>query len=261
MQDSILITRKNQLVTLTFNRPETMNAFNREMAERFEQLCAEISSDDSVRVVLLQSVGESFMAGSDIYELNNDFETLPAEALSLVRQFNACVLMLREMEKLVVASVHGIVLGTGMSLVLVADLVIASHNAKFSLSCNRLALSPAGAISYLLPRAVGLKRAMGLLLMPEMLDATTALSFGLINWVVPHAELSAQTEQIVDYLLSGPFVALHQTKQLVNSAYHNKLMAQLEFEAEALVKCVNTKDFKDALHALVNKRVPELEKK
>jgi 2-(1,2-epoxy-1,2-dihydrophenyl)acetyl-CoA isomerase len=261
LKDTILVTRRNHLVTLTFNRPEKMNACNRDMGDDLEQLCEEIKSDESVHVVLLQGAGECFMVGSDLYELNRDIETFSGEALSLVRQFNSCVLMLREMEKIVVASVHGRVIGTGMGLMLASDLVVASDNTKFSLGFNRVAVSPTGAVSYLLPRTVGTKRSLELLFMPEVLDAPTALSFGLINWVVPHAERANKTEQVLDNLLRGPIIALNQTKQLINSSYQNKLTAQLEFEAESFVRCANTQDFKTAIQAFVNKHLPEFEGK
>jgi 2-(1,2-epoxy-1,2-dihydrophenyl)acetyl-CoA isomerase len=257
LSDTILVTYENQLATLTFNRPERRNAYNRDMGNRLEELCGEIQSNESIHVVILQGAGESFMVGSDLYEFNRDMETFAGEAPQLVRQFNSCLLMLREMEKIVIASVHGRVIGTGMSLMLAADLVIASDETKFLLGFNQIAVSPMGAVSYLLPRTIGTKRSLELLLMSNELDVATALSFGLINRVVPLEKLSIETEQIAGYLLRGPTVAFREAKQLINSSYQNKLTSQIELEAESFVRCARTKDFKAAVQAFVNKCTPK----
>lgn len=257
--ESIILTCQNQLATLTFNRPEKLNTFSHEMVERFEELCQKIDEDETIRCVLLRGNGESFLSGIDLHELHRDIDAFSAEALSIVRQFNACILMLREMEKPVIAEVHGLVMGIGMSLMLAADLVVSSENAKFSLGYNRIALSAAGASSYLLPRIVGTRRAMELLVMSEVFDAQYANHLGLVNWVVPQEELSDKVNHVIDSLLHGPFIAITQTKQLLNSAWQNKLSSQLELEAESFMECVRTKDFKTAVRAYVNKRVPEFE--
>ncbi|RDI48813.1 enoyl-CoA hydratase/isomerase family protein [Aquicella lusitana] len=259
MKDSIVLTRQSHIAVLTFNRPDKLNTFDQDMTDHFEALCQEINEDQTIRAVLLRGEGEVFSAGSDLHELYRKLDSFPAEALSGIRQFNACILLLREMEKLVIASVHGMVMGIGMSLLLAADLAIASENTKLALSYNRIALSPAGASSYLLPRIVGTKKALELLVMPEMIDAKEALNLGLVNWIVPHEELASRTQLILDTIANGPMVALVQTKQLMNSAWQNKLTSQLEFEAEAFVRCVNTRDFKTAVRAFVNKREPEFE--
>lgn len=259
MKDTIVLSREHHLAILTFNRPMKNNAFNNEMCERLEELCQEVNADDSIRIVLLRGNGEAFTTGTDINELSLDLESMSAEALFTIRQFNACILLLKEMEKVVIASVHGMVAGIGMSLMLAADLVIARDDTMFSLGYNQMAVSAIGASSYLLPRIVGAKKATELFLMPEVFDAIQAYELGLVNWVVPHEEMASQTRQIIDRIVNGPMIAFMQTKLLLNSAWQNKLSAQLELEAEAFVRCVNTNDFKTAVRAYVNKQIPEFE--
>lgn len=259
MTQTVLLARENQVATVTFNRPEKMNAFNREMANQLEEIVEIIKSDPTVRTVVLRGAGEVFMAGSDLQEFYKEIDSFGAEAMSVTRHFNASILALREMEKPVLASVHGLVIGTGMSLMLAADLVIASESTQFSLGFSRIGTSPAGGVSYNLPRIVGPKKALELLLLSENFDTKTALNLGLINWVVPDAELQNNTQQIIERLLNGPTLAFVQTKQLINSTWQNKVTAQLELEAESFVKSVNSKDFKAAVRAFINKREPEFE--
>lgn len=259
MTAAVLLNRDHQVATLTFNRPQKMNAFNREMANQLEHVLAQIKSDPTIRAVVLKGAGEVFMAGSDIQEFNQELDYMTAEALSLMRHFNSSILALREMEKPVLAIVHGLVTGTGMSFMLAADLVLASEETQFSLGFCNIATPPAGGVSYSLPRLIGTKKAAELLFLSETFDADTALQYGLINWVVPQAELILTEQQMVDRLVHGPSLAFAQTKQLLNSAWQNKVTTQLELEAESFMRSVNSRDFKTAVRAFVNKRQPEFE--
>lgn len=259
MNKTILVSHQDHIATITFNRPDKLNSFNREMSYQFEEICQSISNDPQIRAILLCGAGEAFMSGTDIYELHRDMNAISAEALLLIRQFNSCILLLREMEKPVVAAVHGMVAGPGMSIMLAADLVLASENTMFLLGHNQFGLSPIGGSSYLLPRTIGTKKAMELALFSDMFDVHKAERCGLINWAVPHEGLFLRAKKIMDHLAHGPIVSFSQTKQLMNSSLQNKLASQLELEAESFVKCVNTKDFKAAVRAFVNKRAPEFE--
>lgn len=259
MNDSIVVSRQNYLIELTFNRPDKLNSFTHQMCSQLEKVCQEINKDQMIRAVLMRGNGEAFMGGTDLYELYRNIDSISAEALSIIRRFNACILMLREMDKLVVSCVHGLVSGVGMSLMLASDLVIASDNAKFCLGYNQFAISPAGASSHLLPRIVGAKKALELLVMSEIFDVKQAKALGLLNWIIPHDQLASETKKITDHIINGPIIAFIQTKHLLNSAWQNKLTSQLELEAEAFIKCVNTKDFKSAVRSFVNKGIPEFE--
>ncbi len=257
--NTINYTQDYQVAKLTFNRPEKMNAFNMQMAKQLEEIISKIKADPNIRVVVLRGAGEVFMAGNDLLEFYEEFETFSAEALSIIRYFNSTILALREMEKPVVSIVHGLVTGTGMSLMLASDLVIASKATQFSLGFNRVATTPAGGVSFILPRLVGSKKALELLLMSETFDAETAYSYGLINWVIPPEELNEKVSSTINYLVNGPSLAFAQTKQLINSSWQNKVTTQLELEAESFLRSVNSRDFKTAVRAFVNKREPEFE--
>lgn len=259
MTKSVTLTLENQVAIVTFNRSEHMNALNKEMSTQLEDVISRIKKNPFIRVIVLRGAGEVFMAGSDLYEVYKEMDKATADSMCLIRQFNAITLSLREMDKIVLAVVHGLVAGQGMSMMLTADLVVASDNTRFSVGYCNVATSPAGGVSFRLPRLVGGKKAMELLLMSEMFDAEKALALGLINWVVPHKELSEYVYKLTDKIVNGPMLAYAQTKHLINSSWQNKLASQLELEAEAFIKTVNSKDFKTAVRAFVNKRQPEFE--
>lgn len=259
MTETVTLTKENQIAVLTFNRPEHMNALNKEMTNQIEEIVSKIKKDPFVRALVIRGAGEVFMAGSDLYEVYKGLENPSSDAMQFVRQFNAATLALREMDKIVIAAVHGLVAGQGMSLMLAADLVVAAETTRFSVGYCNIATSPAGGVSFRLPRLVGGKKAMELLLMSELFDAEKAATLGLINWIVPHDEMNDYVNKIVDRIINGPTVAFSQTKQLINSAWQNKLSSQLELEAEAFVKTVNSRDFKSAVKAFINKRQPEFE--
>lgn len=259
MTETLTLTRDNHVAVITFNRPEHMNALNREMICALDTIVSNIKKDPFIRVLVLRGLGEVFMAGFDLHEVYRGIETSSAEMMYLVRQFNATTLALREMDKIVVCSVHGLVAGQGMSLMLASDLIVASNTTRFSLGYCNIATSPAGGVTTHLTRIVGSKKAMELLLLSEMFDAETAASLGLINWVVSSEELTDKVRQVVEHIVNGPTLAYAQTKQLVNSAWQNKLPVQLEFEAESFSKTLNSRDFKSAVCAFINKRQPEFE--
>lgn len=259
MTESIIYKRDHQVAMITFNRPEQLNAFNREMAFHLEKICLEVKNDPTIRAVLLKGQGEAFVAGNDLQEMYNNFDRLDAEALSLIRHFNNSTLALREMNQPVLAMVHGLCTGAGMSLLLAADLAVASNDARFAMGFNKIATSPAGGITYHLPKVTGTKKAMELMLLSEVITADAAEACGLINWSVPATELQHKTDFVLDRLITGPSIAFGETKKLVNAAWHNKIVTQLELEAEAFAKCVSSRDFKTAVRAFVNKRIPEFE--
>lgn len=259
MSETVLYTREDQVAIVTLNRPEKMNALNKEMNQQLFNVISEIKANAAIRVVVLCGAGEAFMSGTDLDEMNNDFDTIAYETLEIIRQFHETLLTLREMNKIVISSVHGLVAATGLSLMLATDLVIASQETRFCVGFNSIATTPAGGLTYHLPRLIGMKKAMQLILMSEVFNAETALQLGLINWVVPRDKLKLKTQEVIDYLIHGPTLALAYTKRLLISAWQNKITTQLGLEAEAFTKSVNSRDFKTAVKAFVNKRPPEFE--
>jgi 2-(1,2-epoxy-1,2-dihydrophenyl)acetyl-CoA isomerase len=152
--------------------------------------------------------------------------------------------------------VHGAVAGAGVSVMAAADLALAAEGTKFSLAYSRIGASPDGGSTYFLPRLLGARRALEMMLLADTFDAQAALRLGLVNWVVGAGELAAETAKLAGRLAQGPTAAFAETKWLVNRSYEQALAPQLEAEMEAFARCAVTRDFAEGVTAFVEKRKP-----
>ncbi len=182
---------------------------------------------------------------------------LPELIVRWGREMHFAVQALRRMPKPVLASVHGACAGAGFSILCAADLAIAADNARFSLAYANIGTSPDGGSSYFLPRLVGYKKAMELTLLPDLFDAATAQARGLVNWVVPLAELAQETARIAGRLANGPTRAYAEAKRLMNDSPGRSMETQMEEELFAFARCAQTQDFADGVTGFVEKRRPQ----
>jgi len=162
---------------------------------------------------------------------------------------------LRRMGKPVLASVHGAVAGAGFSLMCATDLAIAAADTRFTLAYTNIGASPDGGSTYFLPRLVGYKKAMEMIMLPDRFDAETARQNGLVNWVVPNEKLAEETARIAQRLAAGPTRAYAEAKRLVNQSL-DSLDAQMEQELQAFSRCARGADLKEGVTAFVEKRKP-----
>jgi 2-(1,2-epoxy-1,2-dihydrophenyl)acetyl-CoA isomerase len=153
--------------------------------------------------------------------------------------------------------VHGAVAGAGVSLLAAADLAIAAADTKFTLAYSKIATSPDGGSTYFLPRIVGMRKTLELMMLSDTFDAATALDMGLVNWVVPASDLAAETAKLARRLANGPTVAYGEGKALVNRTFDRSLAAQLDAEAQGFARCARTRDLAEGVTAFVEKRKPE----
>jgi 2-(1,2-epoxy-1,2-dihydrophenyl)acetyl-CoA isomerase len=175
---------------------------------------------------------------------------------NLAGELHCAIIALRAAAKPVLASVHGAVAGAGVSLLAAADLAIAAAGAKFTLAYSKIATSPDGGSTYFLPRILGVRKALELMMLSETFDAATALDLGLVNRVVPDDELAAATDTLARRLAAGPTLAYGETKALVNRTFEQSLSSQLEAEAQAFARCAATADLAEGVTAFVQKRKP-----
>lgn len=257
MPETLLLSHSNQIATLSFNRPTAMNSFDHQMAEELEAITDQLRMDESVRAVLLNGIGPLFMAGGDIRFFLENLDAMPKGVIKIVRTLNAAILNLMHMPKPVLASVHGSVAGVGMSFMMACDLVIAANDTKFTMAYSGLGISPDGGSSFNLPRLVGTKKAMEWLLLPDIFDAATAQTHGLINWVVPAAELQDETMQLITRLAHGPTKSYAHIKQLVNGTWPHSIEEQLQLEAASFETCSTSNDFKTGVTSFIKKARPD----
>src|SRR5438876_6807793 len=218
---SVMIQRQEGVFEITLNRPEILNAVNREVIAELAAAVAEAAEDRTTRVVLLRGAGRHFCAGGDITMFAELIRLAPAERQQalyrIVDTLHPLLVQMRHMSKPVLAAVQGAAAGFGLSLVLAADLALAAEDAVFTSGYIHLGTSPDGGMTATLSRVVGLKRAAELMLLGDRFDAVRALELGLVNRVVPSAALEAEAMAVATRLAIGPSQAYARTKALLQA--------------------------------------------
>ena len=246
------IEREGAIATLVFNRPEQLNALDLPSAQAFAAACASLARDAGVRVVVLRGEGRCFGAGGDLQGFSG---ADPAEHVGrLIEAMHRGLTHLVALDAPVIASLHGSVAGGSMSLALGCDLAIAADNARFNLAYAKVAANCDVGGSWSLPRLVGLRRAMQIALLSESFDAQEALTLGLVNRVVPFAELAAATREWAERLAQGPTLAYGRMKRLLRSSFDHDLATQLELEQQGFQASAATEDFAEAVAAFFARR-------
>ena len=255
--ETAIVEREGAVATVTLNRPAVLNALDLDLATRFRAIVLDLEADPSVRCVVIRGAGRAFMAGGDVASFHRGLDTIGTTVGGLIDVYHDAVRALTRMPKPVIGSLHGAVAGAGLSLALSTDLAIAADNTVFTLAYASIGTSPDGGSTFFLPRLVGLRRAMAIALLADRFDAAKALELGLVNEVVPEAEIGAATQRLARRLADGPTAAYAATKKLLQASFENGLAAQLEGERAGFVGSAHTKDFAEGVTAFVQKRKPQ----
>ncbi|MFC4620993.1 enoyl-CoA hydratase/isomerase family protein [Comamonas nitrativorans] len=251
MTHPLIFTQADGIATLQFNRPEALNALDAPTAQALLTAVQAIAADRSVRAVLLKGAGRAFVAGGDLATLQAN----PVQgARDLLEPLNAALELLHGLDAPVIAQVHGAAAGAGLSLMLMCDFVLAAEGTKFNLAYINLGTSCDVGASWALPRLVGLRQALEIALLGESFNADEALRLGLINRVLPAAELEAAAHAFAQRIASGPTVAYGQMRRLLRDSLTRDLPAQLQAEAQAFLACAQTSDFREGVAAFFAKR-------
>lgn len=255
---SVLINIEEGVATVTLNRPDVSNALNPEMARDLHRGLGEISRDEILRCVVIKGAGNGFMAGGDVAFFKSilpEFEAGRFQDLdSIFEHVHGIIEALRSMPVPVIGALHGAVAGFGVSLAAACDLAVAAEETRFTLGYCHIGTSPDGGITYLLPRIVGLKKAMELALLGDRFDASEALTMGLVNKVVPAASLEPAVEEWVRRIAAGPRFAYGKTKALLHDSLDSGFDAQVKLEEASFKECSRKPDFAEGVTAFVEKR-------
>ena len=246
------------VATVTFDRPEVLNALTFEVYAQFRDLLEALRDDDAVKVLVLTGAGRGFCSGGDVHAIIGELLKRDMKGhLDFTRMTGAVVANMRLLDKPIIAALNGMTAGAGAVIALAADLRLASDQARIAFLFTHVGLTGADmGAAYLLPRVVGQGRAFELLLLGESVDAATAERYGLVNRVLPHDELLPTAHEWARQLAQGPTLALAMTKRMINNEWSMDLLGALEAEAQAQALMLMGEDHRLFYEAFLEKLKP-----
>ena len=255
---SISVDTTDGVCTITLSRPDVLNAFNDALTTELAEALKVAERDPAARVIIITGAGRAFSSGQDLADLKKKYVPghVPHLGDDLRRRYNPIITRIREMEKPVIAAVNGVAAGAGCSLALACDLRIASQEASFIEVFINVGLIPDSGSTFMLPRLVGLGRAMELCCTGQKIAADEAERLGLVNRVVTAEHLIAETTALAKKLASLPTRGIALTKRLLNQSFDNDLAQQLEAEAFAQETAGQMRDHFEGVTAFIEKRKP-----
>lgn len=257
--DPVLLDLSGGIARIRFNRPHVLNAIDEHAILAFKRAVDTVAAEPSARVVVLSGEGKGFLAGGDVGRFHAAGEGAAEVVSAIITPFHEAMVTLTSLRQPVIAALHGAVAGAGLSVALAADLAIAADDARFTLAYTKIGTSPDGGASWALPRVVGLRKAMELALLSDVIDAAEAERIGLVNKVVPAAELEEAVTRLATRLAAGPTQAYGRVKALLRTSVDHDLPTQLEAEKQSFLGSVGTRDFREGVAAFVEKRKAHFE--
>lgn len=254
MEKTVLLVTKDNIATITLNRPTAMNSLDQTLVDELIAALAAVAADSDVRVLVLTGAGKAFCAGGDLFHLLSLTDQLAARAF--IGQAGKIVSLIMNMEKPVIAMVNGVAAGAGFNIALACDLVLCAKTARFSQSFAKVGLIPDCGGFYLLPRTVGSHKAKELMFTADLIDADTALRLGIVNDIVADEELAAAVYKLAGRLAAGAPLALALIKKMVNRSGKLDLDSTVAFEEDLQCILMQTADHKEGVEAFKAKRPP-----
>lgn len=251
------IDHASGIATLTLNRPEVLNAIDLATGQALLEAAQTLRADGGARCVIVRGAGRAFAAGGDMAAFAADFSQAGKFTDALLDVLIPSMMILREIDAPLVASVQGAVAGAGLSLMASCDLIVAAEGTKFLTAYDKVGAIPDWGGTYFLPRKIGLHRAAQMFLLSEPMGAVEALSAGLVNWVVPADQLAAFTAETARKVAAGPTKAHGYFKRLATRTFDTELHAQLEAERAAFKTLTAGADFREGVSAFLAKRAPK----
>ena len=251
---SILFEIRDGIAFITLNRPEKLNAFNREMALLLQNRLDECASLHEVRAVYITGAGKGFSAGQDLAEVVDPQG--PGMDIILGEHYNPIITRIRNLPKPVVAAVGGVAAGAGANIALACDIVVAARSASFIQAFSRIGLIPDSGGTWFLPRLIGWQKAAGIAMLGDKISADEAERMGMVYKVYDNEEFAGASQALAAALAELPTRALALTKHAFNYSAGNTLEAQLLLEDDLQQKASKTSDYREGINAFLEKRQP-----
>jgi len=262
MSAFLQIERDGGIVTVRMNHPETRNALTSpEQIQEFVDLCAQLRSDRTARVMVLTGNGSAFCAGGNVKDMRDRagiFAGSPYELCNTYRDgIQRIPLALYELDIPIIAAVNGPAIGAGLDLACMCDIRLAASSALFAESFVRLGIVPGDGGAWLLPRIIGIPKASLMAFTGDTINAAKALEWGLVEQVCTHETLQAEAQALAQQIAANPGHALRLCKRLLREGQHMRLDSLLELSAAYQSLAHHTEDHQEAVAAFVEKRNPD----
>ena len=252
---SVQVETHGAVALVTLNRPEHSNTLNLQMAMDLLAAAMTCARNTAVRAVVLTGAGRNFSFGGDLRAMSSREQSLDGHIRELTTYLHAAISHFARMDAPVLAAVNGTAAGAGVGLVAMADLALCARSSKFNLAYTSVGLTPDAGTTFLLPRAVGAKRAMELLLLNRALSADEALAWGLVNEVVADEKLRERALELAERLAHGPGAAYGATKRLLAHSL-GAFESQMVLESETIARQAMGAEAAEGVGAFLEKRTP-----
>jgi 2-(1,2-epoxy-1,2-dihydrophenyl)acetyl-CoA isomerase len=248
------ISLTNGVCTLTFNRPNVFNSFNRDLALQLQKALDDAEKNDAVRAIVLTGEGKAFCAGQDLAEAT---DPEGPELQTIVRDhYNPIIERIRNIEKPVIAAVNGVAAGAGANIALACDITIAKKSASFIQAFSKIGLIPDSGGTFFLPRIIGSQKALALMMTGDKISGEQADQMNMIYKAVDDDQFETEVRNFSETIASMPTRGLGLTKKAVNRSFNNDLTKQLALEEELQTEAGMTYDFREGVNAFLEKRKP-----
>ena len=255
--DHLTVSLDGGVLTVTLNRPDSLNSLSAPMLETFAATLERAADDSRVRVVRIGGAGRGFCSGAGISEEDHANPGASGTPDDVLDAANRCIRAIANLPQPAVAVVHGAAAGVGVSLALACDVVLASEKAFFMLAFTKIGLMPDGGASALIAAAVGRIRALRMALLAERIPAAEAYNWGLVSAVYPADDFEAEVDKVVETLVAGPAASLRLTKNAINAATLTELEPALERETTGQLSLLHSNDFREGTQAFQQRRAPK----
>ncbi len=244
------------VATISLNRPEVFNSFNREMALRLQETLDACEADPEVRAIVLTGNGKAFCAGQDLKEVTSP-DLNPGFKKILEEHYNPIITRIRAISKPIIAAVNGVAAGAGANIALACDVVIADEKASFIQAFSKIGLIPDSGGTFFLPRLIGFQKASAFMLLGDKISAQEAERLGMIYTYVSSEDFKGAVQKLAQKMAQMPTKALGAIKQVLNASMTNTLEEQLALESKHQIEAAQGEDYAEGVAAFIAKRKPE----
>jgi 2-(1,2-epoxy-1,2-dihydrophenyl)acetyl-CoA isomerase len=256
---TLLLEKKDGIGLIRMNQPQKMNALSADLRADLLACLDDMGRDQAIRAIVLTGSGKAFSAGGDLSELKKKMAV--SQSRDYVRGVSRIITAMRNLEKPVIAGVNGAAVGAGFSIVMAADLIVATENAFFSLAFSKVGLVPDLGANFFAPRLFGNHKAKEMAFFGKTLTAREMWELGLVNYLVEPAALESKLQEVAKAITQGPPLALGLAKKLIDQSWDLDLEDMLDVEALAQATCLQSEDFQEGAAAFYEKRPPHFKGK